>query len=379
MRSRLFYWILGLGGVGGGLLLAATLAWRNGSQAPEPEAVAQRPTPPVGADIRQCAECHPSLTGQFELSPHFDTLHRADEPEVAARFAGHGVISPSGGPQLSYRLKDGELILYADEDPFTYPATFVFGSGRHGQTPVSTRVNNRNETELLEHDLTWYPGYGLDLTVGHRDDEFEGLKRFGHPHDAEVTRDCFGCHTSHLPSEGNVLLLDDLIPGIRCNRCHEGLDEHLAAAAEGAAHRSVWADLSPQESIRRCGECHRTIENIHPDRRRPDETSLTRFAPVGLELSPCFQGQGNLRMDCTTCHDPHAPPPDDLSVYRQACLKCHDGAEHASCSAEPATSDCLACHMPKVDFASTVQFTDHWIRIRDEPPPEEAEAVSSGE
>ncbi len=320
---------------------------------------------PVGARLQTCAECHSDVTSRFNASAHLDTLHRSREEHVLTRFAGKSWQDGPDAPLLAYDADPGGLVLTADGAPLSFPVKFVFGSGRHGQTPLSVRQTPGGRTESLEHHLTWYPAHGLGLTIGHDPPQAAGILRFGQPMDVETTERCFGCHTSYLPKVQQALDLDRLVPGVRCNKCHDGLAEHVAAAERGEPFRDVWSRLSPLGSVRRCGGCHRTVEDFELRDLRPDNTALLRFAPVGLERSACFQRQRNRRLDCTTCHDPHARPPEDLSVYRRHCATCHDGVEGTECSSPSTGTDCLSCHMPKVAHSPYVSFTDHWIRVRE--------------
>jgi hypothetical protein len=107
-----------------------------------------------------------------------------------------------------------------------------------------------------------------------------------------------------------------------------------------------------------CGECHRTEP---PAGTSFDDPIVTRFQPVGLQMSACFQGS-NGAINCLTCHDPHedARRGDD-AFYNQRCLRCHGGQAVKRCSIRP-DNGCIGCHMPKVSPVPLVSFSDHWIR-----------------
>ena len=103
-------------------------------------------------------------------------------------------------------------------------------------------------------------------------------------------------------------------------------------------------------------------------------SSLPRFAPVGLLMSKCFQLQhtqpqttNSIRLDCVTCHDPHRPTKTDPDHYNKSCRQCHseDDASLIHCSRESLKSNCIGCHMPKVSVNAPAMFTDHWIRVRE--------------
>ena len=132
--------------------------------------------------------------------------------------------------------------------------------------------------------------------------------------------------------------------------------------------------MTPLESVNRCGECHRRADHLTPDELTPDNQLLIRFASVGLVQSACFLKQSTLsadqlpqgtrpRFDCVTCHDPHRPAESDSAFYVARCAACHNTAA-TKCSQQPSDSNCLPCHMPKVEVQPPLRFTDHWIRIR---------------
>lgn len=181
--------------------------------------------------------------------------------------------------------------------------------------------------------------------------------------------------------------LDHAVINLDCSRCHPGAAKHAASAGE-LPLAVDWDRLSPLESINRCGECHRRVDEFTPDELTPSHTHLVRFAPVGLALSPCFQVSNAPeqedrfpRFDCLSCHDPHTPTRTDPGFFNARCRECHtepakpetsafDGlaASHRSlaapCSARPADASCIDCHMPKSEIVPGLSFTDHWIRVR---------------
>jgi hypothetical protein len=235
------------------------------------------------------------------------------------------------------------------------------------------------------------------------------LASHGEVSDAASTRRCFGCHVSGLPVSDGRIDLNAMIPNIDCTRCHPGAARHARSGGEVNVTLD-WAELSPLESINRCGECHRRADEFTPDELRPEFTHLVRFSPVGMAMSPCFAStqvrprdgvgpKGQIpfrigshpqhplppstdyfpRFDCVTCHDPHAVASKDPKHYNTSCLACHDFAADAHsvgsdnriqkikagpCSVQPVDSSCISCHMPKVESGEGLFFTDHWIRVR---------------
>ena len=376
-RTEISFWLrllvigifTGLFGVG--------VVWRPNRGQPTSRVVmsSRKPHP-----MNRCAECHQELFDSFATSPHRRTLTPADDATVHERFSGHEYQWPTAGPRFRFETRGTELWMKSDAYPDPIRIDWIFGSGRHAQTPVSIWTNAEGKTELLEHAVSWYPSAGLGLTLGHDENQTGrwGIDALGSRLEHARSMDCFECHVTHLPQISGRIDEGGIVTGVRCARCHRGGERHIAAVEQGgdiAIER--WSSLSPLESINRCGECHRRADQLAKVDLDPDRKVLIRFAPVGLAMSACFQHQQDsqrdenesVRLDCLTCHDPHRPSESDPRFYTAKCLSCH-GANQAQapvCASQPMTSQCLECHMPKVEVQRHLFFTDHWIRIRQTP------------
>lgn len=364
----------------------------------------------------RCAACHFKVAEFFVDAPHSRTLHRADKAAMREILGELNDAHPNGlhGLQLDWKQeRDRNRFPMVFHKPRTlpvavsesfgvpFPIHWLFGSGKHAHTPVSVWLNADGEVEALEHRLSWYPGHGWGETLGLSSSEqnrgagFQpagqagslshfGLESLGKIHDPAATRECFGCHTTSLPLKDGGRDFDwgRIVPGVSCERCHVHGDRHARAMEDGseATLFERWADLSPLESVNRCGECHRRADHFTPDELVPENDRLVRFASVGLVQSKCFLKQrewpfdgptpsaaGARRLDCVTCHDPHRPAESDPAFYMQRCATCHDaafGGYAPACSTQPKESNCLPCHMPKLEVQTPLKFTDHWIRRR---------------
>ena len=188
--------------------------------------------------------------------------------------------------------------------------------------------------------------------------------------------DCFECHVTHLPNNGGLINEEHIIAGVGCDRCHPGGHNHMASVEDGAIFMERWSDLSPLESVNRCGEYHRRADQLTDSELNPDRPILARFASVGLTMSACFKQQSMVKstpptlnqLDCITCHDPHRPAIKDPAFYVRKCINCHgsDDGMATECASQPMSSNCLPCHLPKQRMTDDLAFTDHWFRIRKE-------------
>ncbi|MEM9589428.1 MAG: cytochrome c3 family protein, partial [Planctomycetota bacterium] len=139
-----------------------------------------------------------------------------------------------------------------------------------------------------------------------------------------------------------------------CQQCHL-----QAAAAIAAPGQNAWS-FRPGDELRP----HRS------DFQRTDSAGNKVVGHVEqLHLSRCYTQTSTLT--CVTCHDPHHQPrpEDQIDIYRDACLQCHQDVE---CGVDRmkriATNDndCSACHMPKIDTEiSHAALHNHTIAVFD--------------
>ncbi len=330
----------------------------------------------IPTTIAQCAACHRDITDRFPETGHARTFSRGDSKEVRARFAGQEFRWNANGPVFRFVEADDGLWLTQEGSPLQIHVDWVLGSGHHAQTPIHLVTNPSGATELWQHALSWYPSVGIAPTLGRDVTNTTplGMAALGQWHDHATATDCLGCHATHVPlNKAGGLQEGGLVQNVSCARCHYDTAQHVARnGATGALLESL-SNLSPRESINRCGECHRRADQTTPGELIAERLDLVRFAPIGLTQSPCFKGQDLLgsdappvRLDCVSCHDPHGPLTNDPTTYRNVCLTCHDGekAFAGHCRSQSRTSDCLSCHMPTVETDPNLRFTDHWIRIR---------------
>jgi hypothetical protein len=335
-------------------------------------------------EISRCKECHDSLVARFESSSHNNTLRRPDGLALR-RLDGLSITCSDERGTVRFVEYKGGLWARSDAMPGSMQVDWIFGSGHHAQTPVSVLTGPSGRVELIEHAVSWYPETGLGETLGKTESSIipAGLLSFGTHHGPRAAEECFSCHSSHLGMSENGFQPNDVIAGVGCIRCHIRAAEHVRSIGDGITSLDSWSELSPIESINRCGECHRRADHFTGDELVPENSTLVRFAPVGLSLSACFihqsdrsSGHSNSqRLDCLTCHDPHATIPEQSQAFREACMRCHTGSANESvvCSLRPAAPDCINCHMPKIKVNKHISFTDHWIRVRksiESPSPE---------
>jgi nitrate reductase cytochrome c-type subunit len=124
--------------------------------------------------------------------------------------------------------------------------------------------------------------------------------------------------------------------------------------------------LSAEQASNFCGQCHRTWAEIALQ-GNPSIANI-RFQPYRLTGSKCYDPD-DARISCLACHNPHHDFGSRPVNFDPKCLACHGSA--AGKPAKPgakacpvAKSNCVSCHMPKLDLPGAhFKFTDHRIRI----------------
>jgi predicted CXXCH cytochrome family protein len=331
-----------------------------------------------------CAECHPAEAALHSRSGHALTLWPAGRRVVSARLAGTTIPDPEvPGVTWSYQYRDRQLYIArrAQNKVEECIAEYAFGSGHHATTFVS--VIDAEIPAILEHRLTFYAKEGaLALTPGHdKSRPTPNLTPNGNVPPSDVTRKCFECHSTQLSAHAERRIDEGMmIPNVSCERCHGPGRAHVTAARRVAPQAQLSLPFGPggwdsAELVRFCGECHRHPDGPRPAKIRRGDPMLARFQPIGLTMSKCY-AQSEGKLNCITCHDPHARPSPNRAEYDTICLNCHGGPGSSSysppnerppvvvCAVSP-RDRCVECHMPRVatDAGQHVRFSDHWIRI----------------
>ncbi len=307
----------------------------------------------------ECASCHrdqahsqPSTDMAWALMPAGANKVLHDRSTLTFRHGAYSYEVKTQEGQSSYTVTDGK-------DKLSVPIRWAFGS--------------RSQTWLLEYKGHFYESFvsyfaaidKLDITVGDGSiDPKTLLEAFGRAvSDAEI-KSCFSCHATRAVA-GNQVKLDELVPGVQCERCHEGAERHAEAVAQGktAPIPQKLGRRSPEEISNFCGQCHRTWEDVM-QLQLHGKTNV-RFQPYRLANSKCYDGHDR-RMSCIACHDPHHNVTREAEAYDAKCLACHSAATRVTAreTCKVGTSGCSNCHMPKVELpGGHMTFSDHEIRV----------------
>jgi hypothetical protein len=322
-------------------------------------ACGQQPKP--NKQAISCATCHNGVTTSYATAP----MRHAMEPHGASPLlAAHPDMTVQLG-SYTYRLltKNGQTTYTVsdDKDSLSLPVRWIFGQ--------------RSQTWVLEKDGHYYESLvsyfplvnGLAITPGDQKITPHNLtEAMGRQLPIWETRTCFNCHGTGVIA-GEKLAPEKVTPGVGCEHCHEGAEQHMTDAARDnfkTLPKSL-KKLDAEQISDFCGQCHRTWDAVM--RNKWHGPAFVRFQPYRLENSRCFIGN-DARISCLACHNPHQPVKHDTAYYDAKCLACHAGAKSDQTNGTAKTcpvakSNCTSCHMPKVELSGHARFTDHYIRV----------------
>ncbi len=321
--------------------------------------VAASPKPQVNQPA--CANCHAGVASSYALA----AMHHALEtPGANPVLESHPNLSVQQGKYLyTVRTREGRSTYSVSDgtNSISVPIRWIFG--QHSQTWVLERDGDLYESLVsyfqIEQGLATTPG---DANIVPKD----LTEAFGRKITVGESLQCFGCHATDAV-KGKKLDLENLSPGVGCERCHAGAGRHMADAARGnfSSLPKSLKTMNAEDAGNFCGQCHRTWDATV--RNRFHGPADVRFQPYRLANSKCFVGN-DPRISCLACHDPHQQVKHNLPSYDAKCLACHGKTATAgtpSAKTCPVSkTDCVSCHMPKVPLpGGHAVFTDHLIRV----------------
>lgn len=317
----------------------------------------------------ECARCHSEKTSSQLTTP---MAHASMLPANSEILREHDRLSLRLGPYNYTISRTAEGSVYSVSDAtslISEPLLWAFGFGNTGQTFIYQR-----DGFFYESRLSFYKTLqGLDLTPGHGSKTPDNLEdALGRLIDPATLRRCFGCHTT---ASATIAGFDPthVMHGVTCEACHGPGAKHVGLMDEGKTEQGRQAifnprRLNPVALVDFCGACHRTVSDVYE--MGATGVANLRFQPYSLENSRCW-GDGDARLTCIACHDPHQQLVHDPGPYDDKCLGCHLAApvkktsrDHPGKACPIGQKNCVTCHMPRVVVPNMhAPFTDHRIRI----------------
>jgi len=319
----------------------------------------------------ECARCHASIVATYQTTAMAQTAMRASESQILRQ---HESLAFRAG-EYSYQLETAEgkstLKVSSEKSSVSDALQWAVGIGRMGQTYLY-----QHGDDFYESHLSFFSRpEGLDITPGQSGATPQSVEAAaGRRMSSDETRHCFACHST-ASTTGDRFYPNGAIAGVTCEACHGPGATHVAAAKFGVEALAAGSILNPKgldrvASVDFCGGCHRTWEDVVVNGQTGLGVFNVRFAPYRLENSRCWK-EGDARITCVACHDPHQPLARDPIAYDARCLACHlerpgkkRNAEHPGAACPVSQTNCVTCHMPPVEPPGLHSvFADHWIRI----------------
>ncbi|MEM7103773.1 MAG: tetratricopeptide repeat protein [Bacteroidota bacterium] len=348
--------------------------------------------------MNQCMSCHLDIYETYIETGMGQSFDYATQEKSSAVFDEHAVVydadldfyyKPFWQDSVLYirefRLEDGDTIHNRIER-----ISYVIGSGQH----TNSHLIEENGY-IYQAPITFYTQDGKwDLAPGFEDGANSRFSRI-------IATECMTCH-NHLPNhvEGSENKYHYVPKGIECERCHGPGEIHVHEKLRGnIIDTSKYidysivnpSDLSVELEIDICQRCHlqgtavlndgKTFFDFKPGMELSEVMNvfLPRYTNAHdkfimasqadrMRLSKCYSIG---KMSCTSCHNPHkSVAATAQTVYKQACLDCHQKPEDEVCSEDAEAraledNNCVNCHMPKsgsIDIPH-VRITDHNIGI----------------
>jgi hypothetical protein len=312
---------------------------------------------PTYTGSNACGKCHPREFRQQSASGHARSLYPAMAHPLAASFLPKAALErkPGYGFQFSLEAKKFEVHVYDAKNVLDIPIEWAFGAGEQAVTFVS-RID---QSWYLEHYFSYYPAIGrMGVTPGQHLlepkalPEAAGLMYKALDPEEGILR-CFECHSTG-PVDTSGAAIRPAETGVHCEACHGPGRAHARAPDRKLIQnpkRMPAVDLNVF-----CGKCHRppAAQSTLIDW---NSSWNVRHQPIYLSQSACFRKSAGA-LSCFSCHQPHEPLRRDSGYYNRVCVSCH-----AAAHAEPAMTNCIDCHMPRVSPQPPLRFTNHWIGI----------------
>lgn len=322
----------------------------------------------------KCINCHKNIYDTYINTAHYLSSRPASKDAIKGSFSPDSnafYYRPALKVIMEKRDSGFYQVAYIDNmEKQARRFDIVFGSGRKGQSYAY-----------------WLGDYIFQLPVSYFAPEKSWVNSPNYPpHNVKFDRNipigCFECHSSYIKKTFVEVAADRLIDhfnsnqivyGIDCERCHGPAARHVYFHEKNPQEKkpqyiSLYASLSKQEKLDRCAMCHSgprqtyksTFDFVPGDRLSnyvyPDTSSLnTSDIDVHgkqyqlLAKSQCFIKSTIL--NCSSCHNTHVKERENLSMFSQRCMNCHNTANHNFCRMAPSLGDnivsnCIDCHMP---------------------------------
>ena len=273
------------------------------------------------------------------------------------------------GNDTQFTVTNGERTLAAD-------LVWAFGSGNLGQSYLFMQNGAYRESRVTYFNSLQNLHFTPTRTLLSPHDLTEAMSR---PVDTSELLRCFSCHSLGVNASGGQLDTSKATMGVTCEACHGPGLKHAQTMEASQLQGGIGDEegrklifnpgsLSRGDSVDFCGSCHGTW--LETKQAHITGVANVRVQPYRLMSSRCW-GDGDARLTCIACHNPHEPLSKDTVGYDSKCLACHVASPAAKPTKElpgaacpVATKNCITCNMPKIEIPDMhTAFVDHLIRV----------------
>jgi len=317
-----------------------------------------------------CITCHKEIYDSYiKAAPHYKTSAMMDPKKFELVYQNTDSVFYNNDLFVTVHKKTDSIYQTAYSRGIvasSHTMDMVIGSGRKGQTFLFW-----NDSSLYQLPLSYSfaynrwinsPGYPANKAIFNR----------------IIHVKCFECHSSYVEQNFNqeskpIFALRQMVLGISCETCHGPGKKHVRHHNENPADKNPsfiinTSNLNRQLQLDACASCHSGIrENIKPafsflpgnkldDFFKPayHKDSTARLDVHGnqyglLTASKCFKQ--SLVLNCSSCHNVHQKESNNMQVFAQRCMNCHNESNHNFCTLKNTDKQilinkCIDCHMP---------------------------------
>jgi hypothetical protein len=190
-----------------------------------------------------------------------------------------------------------------------------------------------------------------------------------------------GCHSSYIAVNQTYkgLAMEEefekgkIVYGIDCERCHGPALAHVEYFTNRpeAKQNKFMTSIHTLNRVQKndmCALCHSGFRDVQQSlfKFKPGDDLHSFYAPefgrldtANLDVhgnqtqlmmaSKCFTGSNALT--CTSCHNVHVKERDNMTVFSQRCINCHQQVTHSFANKDETLenavrTNCIDCHMP---------------------------------
>ncbi|RTL60825.1 MAG: hypothetical protein EKK37_01335 [Sphingobacteriales bacterium] len=322
----------------------------------------------VGSE--SCKSCHKNIYDTHINTAHYHTSELPTEKSIKGNFEpGSNFFPYDNGSYTAIEKTDSgffQVEYFGIKERQRHPFDIVTGSGTKGQTYLWWDTN-----KLFQLPITYF-------TQAH-----QWCNSPGFPERAVfkriITSRCLECHATFIskisPPEAPREDFDKktIIYGVDCERCHGPAAQHVNYQTQHPKDSTAKFIINPakfarQQSLDLCALCHGgSLQKTKPSfsfvagDKLSDfftwDTTVQSAANIDvhgnqlglLKFSQCFIQNNSLT--CTSCHNPHQNQKNELTVFSQKCMGCHNKEHNNFCTVKVdekiLQNNCIDCHMPK--------------------------------